>query len=29
MCVPYSDDGCMKALVFKNTGEIIVELNLN
>ena len=29
MCVPYSDDGKIRALVFRNTGEIIVELNLN
>ena len=29
MCVPYSDNGYLKALVFKNTGDIIVEINLN
>ena len=29
MCVPYSDDGNFRVLVFTNTGEKIVKLNMN
>ena len=29
MCVPYSDDGNVRALIFTNTGKKIVELNMN
>lgn len=29
MCVPYSDDGDLKAIIFTNTGKILSKLNLN
>jgi len=29
LCVPYSDDGHLRALVFNNLGEQLIELDLN